>query len=231
MKKLYIQAQHIIAVSKGSARDLELTLKLPVQSVKTIYNPIVDDELFERAREKVDHPWFIEKKVPIIISVGRLREQKDYKTLIHSFHLIRLEKPAKLIILGEGDMRGELEELVRKYGLINDVWMPGFVANPFSYISKSDLFVMSSQWEGFGNVLVEALACGCPVVSTDCPHGPYEILSGGKYGILTDPGDYNACARAIKQALNGAVDKMLLVSRASDFTIKIATEKYLELLK
>jgi glycosyltransferase involved in cell wall biosynthesis len=229
MRRLYPHACQVIAVSNGSARDLELELKLPADSVKTIYNPIVDDLLFCQASQAVEHLWFIEHSIPIIISAGRLTKQKDFVTLIKAFRLLRLEKPAKLVILGEGELRGQLEALVKEYNLTKDVWMPGFVANPLAFISKADVFVMSSQWEGFGNVLVEALACGCPVVATDCQHGPREILSDGQYGILTPVDDFKGLAEAIYKSLNIFTDKNRLIKRANDFTIEIATQKYLQL--
>jgi len=159
-----------------------------------------------------------------------LTKAKDFSTLIRSFALMRKERPARLMILGDGEERHELEELSRKLGIASDVDMPGFVDNPYKYMAHAAVFVLSSAWEGFGNVLVEAMACGCPVISTDCPSGPAEILENGKYGILTPVGDAAALAEAMVAILNDHINPLDVVRRAQAFGVEQAIVGYLKVL-
>ncbi len=153
--------------------------------------------------QPLDHPWFSPGVAPVVLGVGRLTRQKNFGTLISAFARLRATKPARLIILGEGEERSHLENLVQERGLAGDVELPGFVQNPYAYMHRAAVFVLSSIWEGLPNSLIEALACGCPVVSTDCPGGPAEILDRGKYGHLVLPGDPESMAEAIGKVLNG----------------------------
>jgi len=136
------------------------------------------------------------------VAVGRLQMQKDYPTLLHAFAQVRKNRPVRLLILGEGKDRLALEELIKELGLEQDVSLPGFVMNPYAYMARASLFVLSSRWEGLPTVLIEALCCGTPVVSTDCPSGPREILRDGQYGQLVPVGDVDGLAQAIEAALN-----------------------------
>ncbi|WP_062237241.1 glycosyltransferase [Fictibacillus sp. FJAT-27399] len=197
MRYFYPKADGIVAVSEGVAEDLALSLNLPKMEIKVIYNPIIDSELIKKSKERVDHPWFQDDQPPVILSVGRLTEQKDFPTLLHAFYEIRKRMKVRLIILGEGEKRSELETLIKKLELEKDVDLQGFVENPYGYMRSCDLFVLSSKWEGFGNVLVEALASGTSVVSTDCPSGPREILKDGLFGSLVPVGDYKTLADII----------------------------------
>ncbi len=227
--KLYRNAGSLVAVSNGVAEDIEKSAGLPVGSVKTIYNPAWTREMEKKSLEICHEPWLTQKSVPVIISVGRLAKQKDFPTLLRSFAELIKKEPARLIILGEGPDRKDLESLITKLGLISTVKMPGHMDNPLAYMSKADLFVLSSAWEGFGNVIVEALGCGLPVVSTDCPSGPWEILEGGKYGELIPVGDYKTLSKALREMLANPPRKETQKARAQMFSAEKAAESFLQL--
>ena len=226
---LYPQADGIIAVSQGVAKDLADTASLPLESIETIYNPVIHPELFANAKEPVEHPWFAPGELPVILGVGKLEQQKDFPTLIRAFAKVRRSQPARLVILGWGPDRKELEALVKELELEDAVDLPGYVQNPYAYMARSAVFVLSSAWEGLPTVLIEAMGLGTPVVSTDCESGPAEILAGGKYGYLTPVGDSEALADAILQVLCGnpkSVDSNWL----DQFGLEMATQKYLKIL-
>lgn len=225
----YGWADGIVAVSQGAADDLSNTIGLPRERIRVIYNPVVVPGLFKQAMELVDHPWFLTSEPPVVLSVGRLTTAKDYPTLLQAFSLVIKERPARLVILGEGEARAELETMVQNLGLEHVVSLPGFAKNPYAYMSKARVFVLSSLWEGFGNVLVEAMACGTPVVSTDCPNGPAEILENGRWGQLVPTGDADALAAAIMVALDDS-NPIDVAHRAMDFTADQAVLGYLTAL-
>ena len=164
------------------------------------------------------------------MAVGRLSEQKDFTTLLNAFAIIRKKSECRLIILGEGEQRKQLEALVDHLQLNDDVQMPGFVKNPYAYMVQADVFVLSSAWEGLVTVLIEALACGTPVVSTDCPSGSSEILEAGKYGRLVPVGDAQALAEAVITTMGENVDPNRLIARANDFTQETSVTQYLSVL-
>ncbi|BAZ41636.1 glycosyl transferase, group 1 family protein [Calothrix sp. NIES-4101] len=230
MRWLYPHADSIIAVSNGAARDLESQINLKKNLVKTIYNPIIDRHLLEKAKEPLDHPWFQPNQPPVILTVGRLIAQKDHETLIRAFALLRRQKPARLLILGEGDLQNRLQTLVKELGIESDVSLPGFIVNPYAYMSQASMFVLSSIYEGLPTVIVEAMACGCPVVSTNCPSGPEEILEDEKYGLLVPVGDTVALAHAMEQMLDNPTDKTLLTQKAQNFTTDCAVFQYLSVM-
>jgi glycosyltransferase involved in cell wall biosynthesis len=184
MRYTYPRADGIIAVSKGTADDLASVLQLPREDIEVVYNPAVTPQLLEMAKEQVEHPWFRRENFPVVIGVGRLNEAKDFPTLLRAFKRVRQSHPARLVILGEGEKRTDLEELATDLDIDEWLWMPGFVSNPFKFMANSSVFALSSKWEGLGNVLIEAMACGIPVVATDCENGPSEILDEGRYGKL-----------------------------------------------
>lgn len=202
VRAFYPWADEIVTVSKGVADDMRDTVGVRAKNVQVIYNPVVSGQLLEKARADVDHPWFAPGEPPVVLSVGRLTAQKDFSTLLKAFAKVRTRTPARLIILGQGDERAALESEVDSLGLNDDVAMPGFVDNPFAYMAKSAVFVLSSRFEGLPTVLIEALASGARVVSTNCPSGPDEILAGGKYGKLVPVGDPSAMADAICETLS-----------------------------
>ncbi len=194
LKILYKKADKIITVSEGVKSDLIKTIKYDrfIDKIDIIYNPHNLDLIKERSMEKPNHPWLIDKIEPILINIGSLTYQKGQDILLEAFKLINEEIPSKLIILGQGPLLNELQNLATKLCIRDRVDFAGFQKNPFSYISHSDVFVLSSRWEGFPNVLIEALACGVPVVSTDCPSGPNEVLVNGENGLIVpveNPGE------------------------------------------
>jgi len=228
VRLFYRYADIVAACSIGSARDIANLSGLPQNRVYVIYNPI-DPEIEQKANEPIDHPWF-NNKFTVILTVARLDAQKDIPTLLHAFTLVRQHQPCKLLILGEGPERPKLELMVNELGLQDDVSMPGWVDNPFKFMKRARLFVLSSRFEGFGLVLAEALACGCPVVATDCSSGPAEILENGKWGKLVPVGDHKALARAIIEALGEEPDKEALIARGMEFHIDRIGQKWLEVV-
>ncbi len=230
MKWLYPQADAIVGVSQGLATDLESQLSFPKGRVIPIYNPVVDHQLMVRAKTPLNHSWFQEGSPPVFLAVGRLTSQKDFLTLIKAFAILRQKRLARLIILGEGESRNELEVAIAEMKIAEDVSLPGFVENPYAYMHNASAFVLSSRWEGLPTVLIEAMACGCPVVATDCPNGPKEILSSGKYGTLIPVGNVEAMSKAMLEVLNFPTNRELLIQRTLDFSHEQAVYNYLTLL-
>ena len=226
----YPWADAIVAVSKGVADDLVRLTRLPKEKVRVIYNPVVTPELYWKADERLDHPWFAAGEPPVILSVGRLTEAKDFPTLIRAFALVHKERLARLMILGEGEERPKLEMLVRELGLESDVALPGFVENPYKYMKRAAVFVLSSRWEGLPTVLIEALALGTPVVSTNCPSGPSEVLEGGRLGRLVQVGSEDLLAKAIAETLVNPV-RVSEIAIKIKFGIETATDRYLSLME
>jgi glycosyltransferase involved in cell wall biosynthesis len=226
----YDWADDIITVSQGVADDLSSVVNISRSNIRTIYNPIITPEISMLAMEKVNCLWLNAFEMPVLITAGRLNVQKDYPTLLQAFSLVVNKIPAKLIILGEGEDRDLLEKMIQELALDDCVCMPGFVKNPYSYISKGSIFILSSLYEGFGNVLVESMGVGTPVISTDCPSGPAEILDNGKYGRLVPVGDAEALARSILLTLESAIDSNILLKRADDFSYIKVSDQYLDVL-
>lgn len=226
---VYPSADSIITVSQGVTEDLVNITGLPKSRFQIIYNPVVTPEQLKKAKEPVAHPWFAPGELPVVIGAGRLEKQKNFPNLITAFAKVRQVRPARLVIFGDGSLRSQLQELIHELGLDNDVEMPGFVENIDAYLSKSAVFVLSSDWEGLPTILIQALAVGTPVVSTDCPSGPSEILDNGKYGELVRVNDSEALAEKILNVLSG---KSKLVDSAwlSQFTLENVCSKYLDLL-
>lgn len=228
VKLTYSYANGIVAVSQGVADDLITTTGLPKHKVTVIYNPVVDEKLYEKSEESIEHPWFAEGEPPVILGVGRLNKQKDFQTLIDAFALVRKQMPVRLIILGEGEERDKLEAQIKAYNLSSDIQLPGFVSNPFPYMKKARLFVLSSLYEGLPNVLIQCLALGTPVIATDCPSGPREILDNGRYGVLIPVQNPNQLAECIFKELTSS-DKLISVidDRVNCFRVEEITNKYL----
>lgn len=225
----YLASDGIVAVSTGVADDLAKSLSIPRARIDVAYNPVVTDSLSTLADETTALPWLTLGSSPLILGAGRLTKAKDFITLIRSFALVRATRPARLAILGEGELRAELETEAIKLGVDTDVVMPGFIDNPFAVMRQANLFVLSSAWEGLPNVLIQAMACGTPVVSTDCPSGPNEILEGGKWGRLVPVGDVLALAKAITASLD-EIEHPNVALRAADFSVDQAVNKYLQVM-
>jgi glycosyltransferase involved in cell wall biosynthesis len=235
IKRTYAWADTIIAVSNGVAEDLSRCAGVPRERITTIYNPIVSPLVDSQSQAPLDHPWFQPSAPPVVLGIGRLHEQKDFPTLLRAFVRVRAQRKARLMILGEADaksahLRTELMALAARLGVADDVALPGFVTNPFAYLARAAVFALSSAWEGLPSVLIEALACGCPVVSTDCPSGPVEILENGKYGPLVPVGNDVALADAILSVLDTPPDRDWLRARGAMFRVDDVVDRYLEVL-
>lgn len=230
VKLFYPWADQIVAVSRGVAQDL-IKIGLPRQKVHAIYNPIITADLQEKLKETLEHPWFLPEQPPVIIGVGRLTKQKDFATLIKAFAQVKKQKSSRLLLLGDGEERSTLENLVQSLDLTQDVQFMNFVANPYIYMAKASVLVLSSDWEGFGNVLVEAMISGTAVVSTDCESGPAEILANGKFGRLVKVGNVEEMAKAILETLANPPKIEMLKERANEFTLEKSIAGYQLLLK
>jgi glycosyltransferase involved in cell wall biosynthesis len=229
-KILYKWADSIVAISEEMAVNLSKWLGISGDRIRIILNPIITDQLATLAAEKPNHAWLQKGEPPVVLAVGRLEKQKDYPTLVKAFSEVVSNVPAKLLILGEGSQRFSIEELISALHLEDKVKLEGQVSNPYAYMSRAAVFVLSSAWEGYPTVLVEAMACGCQVVSTNCPTGPREILKGGKLGTLVPVGDVEALASAILSAL-GTPQKKNEYALGNEHSILVATKQYIQLLK
>jgi glycosyltransferase involved in cell wall biosynthesis len=226
----YSWADAIVAVSQGAAEDMIRHSHIPRKLVHVIYNPVITPHLESLACEPLEHPWFVENAPHVIIAIGRLTAQKDFPTLLRAAARLRKSIDFRLLILGEGEERSKLEKMVVELELTNVVSLPGFVKNPFAYLSRASLFVLSSAWEALPTVLIEALALGVPIVSTDCPSGPSEILVNGKYGRLVSVGNVEALADAMQKSLSSP--RLSIPENALEsFSLDGATNKYVELLE
>lgn len=228
MRRSYPKADAIVAVSNGVADDLSEMINVPRDQIEVIYNPVVTQKMLDQSHETINHPWFGNDTPPVILAVGRLVPAKDFSTLIRAFSLVRKKHDARLLILGEGDERPKLEALIAELDLDNDVDLPGFTSNPHKYMRNAALFVVSSAWEGLSMVLIEALACDTPVISTDCRSGPREILEGGKFGTLVKVHDVEELGEAISSSI--IRNKDIGLWSASKYTGPIVENAYLNLL-
>jgi glycosyltransferase involved in cell wall biosynthesis len=221
----YPWADDIVAVSEGVAANLSGVVGISEADIDVIYNPVVTDELLEKAGEAPDHEWF-EDEIPVVLTVGRLSKQKNQELLLESFARLREETDARLILVGQGERERRLTRLTTRLGIDDSVEIINWVDNPYAYMAHADVFVLTSLWEGLPTVLIEALACRCPVVSADCPSGPREILRDGQYGELVgsySPDDFcSAILRALEHPPSG--DRM--VERARDFTTEECLQQY-----
>lgn len=230
MPPLYRLADRIVAVSEGVADDLAIAAQLSRERIDVVYNPIVGSRIANLAQAEPPHPWLRDKSVPVVLGIGRLDTQKDFANLLRAFAVVHRSRKTRLVILGEGPERAALLSLATEHGLAEDTLLPGFVSNPYAWLRHASLFALSSAWEGLPTVLVEALACGVPVVATDCRHGPREILANGVFGRLVPPHDPAALAEAISAVLEAPPLSARLVERAADFTIDKAVGRYERLM-
>ncbi len=224
----YPWADDIVIVSHAAAKDFVEVTGIPLSRIQVIYNPVITPELLEKSKQPLDHPWFKQGEPPVILAVGRLHQIKNFSHLIRAFAMVRQVQPARLMILGTGAEEKQLKALICELGIEQDVVLPGFVDNPYAYIIASSVLVLSSLAEALPTVIIEAIALGTPVVSTDCPSGSREILVGGKYGELVPVGDSQAMAEAIKRVLSGNI-KSVDTAWLEQFSTATATQKYLDL--
>lgn len=202
MRYVYPHSDGLVGVSKDTITDLVETLKIAANiPMQVILNPINGERVEQLSKAPIDHPWFQNHDIPVIVTAARLAKQKQLDGLLQAFAQVTKDIPARLLILGEGPLRGELEALCQTLGIAESVWMPGYDANPYRYMAACDVFVLASAWEGCPIALQEAMACGAAVVVTDAPGGMKDIVEYGKYGKLVPTGDVNALADGIQQVL------------------------------
>jgi glycosyltransferase involved in cell wall biosynthesis len=238
MRRAYPEADAVVAVSDGVADQIAAATGLPRGRITTIHNPVVTPALLARAAEPVEEPWLAPGEPPLVMGAGRLVQQKDFPTLIRAFAIARAQRPLRLLIAGgartpanTATRQAELMRLAQDLGVAEDVRLAGHLRNPVAIMARAAVFVLSSRWEGFGNVLVEALVCGTPVISTDCPSGPAEILEFGRHGRLVPVEEPAAMAQAILATIASPPDRTLLRARADSFTVDRAADLYLSLLR
>ncbi len=246
IRSLYPRTDRVIAVSQGVAKDLLTTWPTLAPRVSVIYNACVDPSMATMAKKPCRHHFFRgmvlanerpeqKKGPPVIVACGRLTAQKDYPTLLQAVARLRTRRPVRLLVLGEGPARPQLETIIGRLGLSDTVDLAGHLSNPYSAMARATVFVLSSRWEGLAMVVSEALACGTPVVATDCPHGPAEILEDGKYGRLVPPGDPTVLAQALEAILVDPRGARAMAERgrqrALDFTTERSAGAYVALLE
>ncbi len=232
--RLYPQADGFIAVSRQIAQDAAKATGIPKDKINVVYNPVFTPELLQEACQEPNHPWLRlrgAKGPKILLGAGRLVGQKDFATLVRAFKFAQDKTDLRLIILGEGKERPFLEKLISRLQLQDKVDLHGFVPNPVSFMARADLFCLSSRFEGLPGVIIEAMATGCPIVSTDSPGGAREILEDGRYGILVPTGDEQALAKAILKALDIDWDGEELKRRAESFSVDKAVKGYISLFE
>jgi glycosyltransferase involved in cell wall biosynthesis len=227
MGRLYPLADRVLVPSGGAADDLAAYTGLPRARIAVVPSPIITPTLERQAAEPPGHPWLTDPEVPVILGVGELGYRKDFDTLIRAFALVRRKRACRLLILGRGRRRNALLDLAVELGVRNDVDLPGFARNPYAAMARARLFVLSSRWEGMPVVLIEALACRVPVVATDCPSGPNEILTGTEAGTLVPVGDHDAMALAIGAWLDRQVDPAVFERAVADYRVERSADAYL----
>lgn len=230
MRVAYRSADAVVAVSLGVARSLEAELGLNPERVRVILNPVITPRVLAGAKEPVGHAWFAPGEPPVILGVGRLTEQKGFDTLVKAFATLRASRPCRLIILGEGELRPELEALARDLGIEADVDLAGFVGNPFPYMANCAVFVLSSRWEGLPNVLIQAMAVGAKVVASDCPSGPAEVTDGGTLAPLVPVDDVAALAAAMSATLEREASELPEGWRER-YELEAITAAYLDVMR
>ena len=230
-RHVYPLADAIVPIASELRDDLAILIRMPPEALRLIaVNPVVTPELLAAAQEKPAHPWFEDGGPPVVLGVGRLESQKDFETLIRAFARVRNRRVCRLVILGEGLERRRLEVLVHRLGLTSDVSLPGFDPSPFAAMARCGTFVLSSRYEGLPNALIEALACGAPVVSTACPSGPRDILENGRLAPLVPVGDVAAMADAIDAVLDAPPSRRRQQEIGNRYTVERSVDLYLPVL-
>ena len=237
MHRAYAEADGLVANSNGTADDVALSIGLDRGRFTVVHNPTYTPDLHARAAEPCDHPWFQDDGPPVLLGVGRPTRQKDFPTLMRAFARVRAVRPVRLVLIGEvgkpgkrGARQATLADLAAELGVASDVDLLGYRANPLPYMARASVFGLSSTFEGFGNVLIEALACGTPIVSTDCPSGPAEILDHGRFGRMVPVGDDAAFAGAVIATLDDPPDPEALKRRARRFDFAASIAAYARIL-
>lgn len=230
MRSVYRFAAGVLVPSHGVADDFAAFSGLPRARIHVVPNPVVTPHMQALAAETAPHAWLTDGGAPVILGVGELSARKDFATLIRACARLRRTRPCRLLILGEGRRRDRLLALAAELGVADDVALPGFVANPYPAMRAAAAFALTSQWEGLGIVLVEALALGTPVVACDCPSGPREVLADGRYGPLVAVGDDAALAAALAGLLDTPPDAAVLAEAAAPYTVEASARAYAQAL-
>ena len=229
MRAVAWRADALTCVSKDMVHQYRRVFNAPRHVC--VYN-IVDDKLSRRKmQEAVDHEWLVRKDFPVIVAAGRLASWKGFDDLIRAMKVLEKRRQARLMILGDGALRDELQALINELGLSEAVRLLGYVENPLKYFFRADVFVLSSHVEGLPNVLIEAMMCGCTPVSTDCPTGPREVLQDGRYGYLVPMADPIALASGIEMALDKPILASVLAEAVRPFEESAVLAKHFEVLK
>jgi glycosyltransferase involved in cell wall biosynthesis len=227
LPRLYRRADRVLVPSEGVRRDLIERFGVPAARVRTVASPVIHDRLLHESQPRPDHPWFAPDQPPVVLGVGELSRRKDFATLIRAFARLRGERRCRLVLVGEGRERDALAALARELGVAGDVDMPGFRRDPYPFMAHGSVLALASRWEGLGFVLIEAMALGTPVVATDCPSGPRELLEEGRLGPLVPVGDWQALAAALARTLAEPPDAASLRRAAGRYEIGSATTEYL----
>lgn len=230
LRSAYRRLDGLVAVSAGVADDVASITGMDPARIHVVRNPVIGPWLQQAADQQPNHPWFGDGGDPIVVGAGRLTRQKDFPTLLRAFALANRQRPCRLIVLGEGRDRPALEALSHELGVEQRVDLPGFRANPHALMARADLFVLSSLWEGSPNVLTEAMALGTPVVATDCPSGPREILDGGRIAPLVTMGDPQALSEAMLRTLEHPPRRAMLQEAVGDYRMEVAARHYLTVM-
>ncbi len=228
MGKLYRLADKVIVPSQGVAEDMAAYTGLPIDHIEVVLCPVVPEELFNQPQPRPDHPWFQSGEPPVILGVGELGPRKDFTTLVRAFAIVRRQRPCRLVIIGRGKLHAQLIALANELGVNRDVDLPGFKPTPYHYMAHAAVFAFTSLWEGNPFVLPEALAVGTPIVATDCPSGPREVLQNGRCGHLVAVRDVNALAEAILKTLQAPLPADTLREAARPYEIECSTTAYLK---
>ncbi len=230
LKKAYGSATAVIANSNDVADALKSKNWLDAGKIYTIDNPVLTKGFFTKAQEPLVDTWIKASSSPLIITIGRLDKMKDQQTLIRAFALVRKNIDCRLMLIGDGPEAASLRRLVDSLGVSGSVKLPGALENPYPLLKHAEIFVLSSMYEGFGNVLVEALSLGKKIISTACPGGPAYILNHGEFGKLFPIGDYEQLAVEIGNALVTEIDTVPLIARSKDFSTEKIAKLYSQLL-
>lgn len=231
MRKIYSSVDKIVAVSEGVREDTLKITGLPAERVSVIRNPVISEKFYQSAKSEAPHDWLMDSALPVIMGIGRLSKQKDFETLIRAFKRVNEKIESRLIILGEGNLRGEIEALIAELELDNNVLLPGFQKNANAWLARATVFVLSSRWEGSPNALTEALALGIPSVSTLCPSGPDELLQNGRYGPLVGMGDVESMAAAIMDVLQHPHSANFIKEAVVEYSASLSAKRYLQVLE
>lgn len=230
VRRFYRHADRIIAVSEGVRDDLVDNLGVPAEKVRVIYNPVEAARLRGLADREVGHAWFRDRDCPLIVSVARLDESKDFDGLIAAVRLVNQQRPVRFVVIGDGPERRRIESLAAAHGVTDVLWLAGHQENPYQFLARADVFLHPSKVEGLPNAVLEALALGRPIVSSDCRSGPAEILMGGRYGRLVPVGDAKAMARAILDSLAAGPNRSADASALARFDADRIVDAYLDVV-